>query len=58
MAHGLEGELPFMITEKSVFFPVDYAELTRRRVYGWFLKMSEDQIWESDLVIKHLLKVI
>ena len=57
LAHGTGGELPFSINQNSIFLPVDYTELNRRRAYGWFLKMSESQIMESDLVLKYLLEV-
>jgi hypothetical protein len=57
LAHGTGGELPFAINKDSIFMPVDYTELVRRRAYGWFLKMSESQISESDLVVKYLLEL-
>ncbi len=57
LAHGTGGELPFAIHKESLFMPMDYAELIRRRAYGWFLKMSEAQIMESDLVVKYMLQV-
>lgn len=55
LSHGTGGEIPFVIGRDSLFLPVDFAELERRRAYGWFLKMSEGQIMESDLVITHVL---
>lgn len=57
LAHGTGGDLPFAINKDTIFMPVDYAELVRRRAYGWFLKMNESQIAESDLVVKYLLEV-
>ena len=57
LAHGTGGELPFAINKETVFIPIDYHELVRRRAYGWFLKMSEAQIMESDLVVKYLLQI-
>lgn len=56
LAHGTEGVLPFVLTVDALFMPVDYIELERRRAYGWFLKMSESQIMESDLVIKYVIE--
>jgi hypothetical protein len=41
----------------SLYAPVDWKELTERRNFGWFLRMSEDQIIESDLLISKLLKI-
>jgi hypothetical protein len=31
-------------------------EITKRRNFGWFLRLSEDQILESDLAVSHLFK--
>lgn len=56
LAHGTEGALPFTLTADALFMPVDFKELERRRAYGWFLKMSEAQIMESDLVVAHVLR--
>jgi hypothetical protein len=50
------GEVPFMLTADALFMPVDYKELERREAYGWFLKMSEDQVMESDLAVAQILK--
>ncbi len=57
MMAGQEGDLPFTIFEESVYVPIPIDELTSRREYGWFLKMSEDQILESDLVISSLFRL-
>lgn len=58
LAHGTEGNLPFVITREALFMPVDYKELERRDAYGWFLKMSEEQVMESDLAVSHVLRVL
>jgi hypothetical protein len=46
----------FNIPKDAVYLPIPLAELLEREKFGWFLRMSEDQILESDLVISHLLK--
>lgn len=42
------------IIRNSVYVPIDSKELEERRNFGWFLRMSEDQILESDLLISKL----
>jgi len=54
LASGTDGILPFDISKKGVYIPIPYPEILEREAFGWFLKMSESQILESDLVIKHL----
>jgi hypothetical protein len=44
------------VPENTVYIPVDFNELQNRRNFGWFLRMSEDQILESDLYISMLLR--
>jgi len=46
----------FDIPEKGLFLPIPLAELLQREQFGWFLRMSEDQILDSDLVISHLFR--
>ena len=41
-------------TVESVYVPVSFYELKRRRNFGWFLRMSEEQILSSDLVVAGL----
>jgi hypothetical protein len=53
---GQEGDLPFAITKESVYVPIPLQELLSRREYGWFTRMSEDQILESDLVVSSLFR--
>lgn len=50
-----DGELPFTVPEEAIYVPVPWAELDRRRHLGWFLRMSEEQIQESGLVLAALL---
>lgn len=40
-----------MIPREVVFVPIPYEELKRRRNFGWFLRMSEEQVQTSNLVI-------
>ena len=57
LAAGQEGVLPFEIGAMAVYVPQPWPELRDRRAFGWFLRMSEDQIAESDLVIRDLYKI-
>jgi hypothetical protein len=36
--------------------PIPWPEMKERRAFGWFLRMSEEQILESDLAISHVLR--
>lgn len=56
LAAGTEGNLPFDVQPCSVYVPVPWPELKERRAFGWFLRMSEDQILDSDLAISWLFK--
>jgi hypothetical protein len=56
LAAGQEGDLPFEIGPMAVYVPLPWPELKDRRAFGWFLKMSEEQIAESDLVIRDLYR--
>ena len=57
LAAGQEGVLPFEISAMAVYVPLPWPELRDRRAFGWFLRMSEDQIAESDLVIRDLYRM-
>ena len=46
----------FEIPKDAAFLPIPLAELQQREKFGWFLRMSEDQILESDMVISHLFR--
>ena len=39
----------------AIYAPIDWNELQERRNFGWFLRMSEDQIYASDLFISRLV---
>jgi hypothetical protein len=54
LAAGQEGALPFEIGAMATYVALPWPELKDRRVFGWFLRMSESQIAESDLVIRDL----
>ena len=56
LAAGTEGELPFTILSDTIYLPIPYAEILQRSAFEWFLKMSEDQILESDIVISYFFK--
>ncbi len=53
---GQQGALPFTITQQSMYVPIPWPELKQRRAFGWFLRMSEEQILDSDLVISDLFR--
>jgi hypothetical protein len=57
LAAGQEGDLPFEIGPMAVYVPLPWPELRDRRAFGWFLRLSEDQIAESDLVIRDLYRM-
>lgn len=46
----------FDIPKDAVYLPIPLTELLEREKFGWFLRMSEDQIMESDMVISHLFR--
>jgi hypothetical protein len=55
LASNTEGKLPFDLCDYTVYVPFPWRELMDREAFGWFLRMSEAQIMESDLAVKHLL---
>ena len=54
LAAGQEGVMPFEIGSLACYVALPWPELKDRRAFGWFLRMSESQIAESDLVIRDL----
>ncbi len=58
LAAGTEGNLPFTIDRAAVALPIPYPEILEREAFGWFLRMSEDQIMESDLVLSHVFRSV
>jgi hypothetical protein len=57
LASGTEGVLPFEIPKESLYVPFPWPELLERRMFGWFLRMSEEQIKESDLAVTYIFKM-
>ena len=57
LASGQEGNIPFEISPLGLYIALPWPELRDRRAFGWFLKMSESQIAESDLVIRDLYQM-
>jgi hypothetical protein len=57
LAAGTKGDLPFEICAHAKYLPIPYPEILEREAFGWFLRMSEDQILESDLAISHVLRI-
>jgi hypothetical protein len=53
---GQEGDIHFDLNSEARYVPIPWPEIQERRAFGWFLRMSEEQILESDLVISSLLK--
>ena len=56
LASGTDGDLPFDVHEYTVYIPFPWPELRDRKLFGWFLRMSESQIMDSDLAITYLLR--
>jgi len=54
-ASGTAGRLPFTIPPNAIYMPIPYNDLLNRRHFGWILRSSEEQIMESDLVIRHIV---
>jgi hypothetical protein len=57
LAAGQDGVLPFAVGS-AVYLPVPWPELLERRAFGWFLRLSEEQILSSDLAISSILRNI
>lgn len=58
LAAGGEGELPFDLKRDAVYVPIPWPELKERRAFGWFLRMSEEQILESDLAVSSIFRSV
>jgi len=50
------GTIPFDIMSDNLYVPIPWPELRDRSAFGWFLRMSEDQIMKSDLVVTELFR--
>jgi hypothetical protein len=51
---GQEGRHRFVVSNDTVYVPIPWPELLDRRMFGWFLRMDEEQILASDLAISDL----
>jgi hypothetical protein len=56
LAGGQDGEFALQVSRDTVYLPIPWPELEQRRNFGWFLRMSEEQILDSDLAISALLR--
>lgn len=52
------GEPSFAITSEAAYVPIPWPELQERRAFGWFLRLSEEQIMESDLAVSWLFRSV
>ena len=57
LAAGQDGVLSFAVGS-AVYLPVPWPEILERRIFGWFLRLSEEQILSSDLAISSILRRI
>jgi hypothetical protein len=57
LATGHDGKLPFDVPNYSIYVPIMWPELRDREMFGWFLRMSEDQIMKSDTSVRYLLEM-
>jgi hypothetical protein len=49
--------LPFDINVPIlIYVPFSWPELRDRELFGWFLRMSEDQIMQSDIALNTYYK--
>jgi hypothetical protein len=56
LASGTQGDLPFTIPKEAVYLPIPFSELLQRSAFEWFLRMSEDQIINSDVVLSYFFR--
>jgi hypothetical protein len=52
-----QGAIHFSVPSTAIYVSLPARDLELRRNWGWFLRMSEEQVLESDLVITQLLKM-
>ena len=55
LASGVAGPAG-LVGPAAVFVSFPWKELLDRRMFGWFLRMSEEDIMSSDLAIAHMLR--
>lgn len=58
LAAGEQDKLHFSVPSDTIYVPFPWPELKERRIFGWFLRMSEDQILGSDLVASTLFRSV
>ena len=58
LAAGQDGALPFDIPKETIYVLVPWEEMKDRRNFGWFLRMNEDQILDSDLAISEIFRSV
>jgi hypothetical protein len=58
LSAGQEGSHRFKIQPDALYVPIPWPEIQDRRMFGWFLRMDEDQILNSDLVISDLFRAV
>jgi hypothetical protein len=56
LAAGQEGSHRFKISPEAIYVPIPWPEIQERRMFGWFLRMDEDQILASDLAVSDLFR--
>lgn len=54
LASDTDGTLD--VCDYTTYVPFPWTELRDRQMFGWFLRMSEEQIMESNLTVTYLLK--
>ncbi len=52
-----QGAIHFSVPSTAIYVSLPARDLELRRNWNWFLRMSEEQVLESDLVITQLLKM-
>lgn len=52
-----QGPIHFNVPSDAVYVPLPVRDLNLRLNWQWFLRMSEEQVLEADLVFTHLLKM-
>ena len=57
LASTEDGEFHFDVPDSVIYVPFPWPEIKERRMFGWFLRMSEDQILESEFIVSKLLRM-
>jgi hypothetical protein len=58
LAAGQDGSLPFAIPTEGIYVLIPWEEMKNRRNFGWFLRLSENQILDSDLAISEIFRSV